>query len=347
MPVIYEGDSGGNVVVKGASGKAYRLKTYIGETSNVVPIARGGTGSNLASGARTNLGLGSLAQLNELPNNSLVYGKLDVVSNPGAGEVLSYNATSDKLEWVSQAGSGDTIVNVNQAAPDISGGTFSGDSVNIVVDSSFGAWELEIYTDSVTSVAGAGTSLVVETPPGIPTGAVFHFAMSTAPTGYLVCDGSAVSRTTYSTLFTTIGTTYGSGDDSSTFNLPELRGQFIRGWQDSNSAGDEVVIDSDRTFGSTQGDAVTDHNHWFWATSPSGGALHDTGKFNAGGTLNSLISYSDFNYSSGSDVNVRAGGNTGRGNMRIDKIRDASGTTDYEGTETRPHNVALLPCIKT
>jgi phage-related tail fiber protein len=62
----------------------------------------------------------------------------------------------------------------------------------------------------------------------IPAGAVRAFAMSTAPDGWLKCNGAAISRTTYSKLFGVIGTTWGSGDGSTTFNLPDLRGEFIR-----------------------------------------------------------------------------------------------------------------------
>lgn len=58
-----------------------------------------------------------------------------------------------------------------------------------------------------------------------PIGAIQAYAGSTAPTKWLICDGSAVSRTTYSLLFNAIGTTFGSGDGSSTFNLPDLRGR--------------------------------------------------------------------------------------------------------------------------
>lgn len=60
-------------------------------------------------------------------------------------------------------------------------------------------------------------------------GSVYMFAGSTAPSGFLVCDGSAVSRATYSDLFSVIGTTYGSGDGSSTFNLPDLSGRLSIG----------------------------------------------------------------------------------------------------------------------
>lgn len=60
-------------------------------------------------------------------------------------------------------------------------------------------------------------------------GQVTAFAGSTAPNGWLLCDGSAVSRTTYAKLFAVIGTTYGTGDGSTTFNVPDLRGRFPLG----------------------------------------------------------------------------------------------------------------------
>ena len=71
-----------------------------------------------------------------------------------------------------------------------------------------------------SGVAGSG---------GIPTGAILPYGGATAPTGYLMCDGSAVSRTTYSALFAVLGTTYGAGDGSTTFNLPNLQKRFPLG----------------------------------------------------------------------------------------------------------------------
>ena len=63
----------------------------------------------------------------------------------------------------------------------------------------------------------------------VPTGIVQFFAGSSAPKGWLVCDGSAVSRTEYDELFEVIGTTYGEGDGSTTFNLPNLIDRFAEG----------------------------------------------------------------------------------------------------------------------
>lgn len=65
--------------------------------------------------------------------------------------------------------------------------------------------------------------------PGVPVGSVFWLAAQTAPEGYLICDGSAVSRTEYADLFAAIGTTFGTGDGSTTFALPNLQAAFIRG----------------------------------------------------------------------------------------------------------------------
>ncbi|WP_390895807.1 tail fiber protein [Neisseria elongata] len=70
-----------------------------------------------------------------------------------------------------------------------------------------------------------------------------HFAMQSAPTGWLKADGSAVSRTQYPVLFAAIGTTFGVGDGRTTFNLPDLRGEFVRGWGDSRG------VDRGRAFG--------------------------------------------------------------------------------------------------
>jgi microcystin-dependent protein len=60
----------------------------------------------------------------------------------------------------------------------------------------------------------------------MPTGSITPYAGSTAPTNWLLCDGTAVSRTTYADLFTLFGTTYGAGDGTTTFNLPNLKGRM-------------------------------------------------------------------------------------------------------------------------
>lgn len=73
---------------------------------------------------------------------------------------------------------------------------------------------------TATSVSISGVSVMN------PTGTLLSYAGSSAPTGYLLCDGTAVSRTTYSDLFAIVGTTYGVGNGTTTFNVPDLRGRI-------------------------------------------------------------------------------------------------------------------------
>lgn len=99
----------------------------------------------------------------------------------------------------------------------------------------------------LTSNGSAWTSSALVIPSGIPAGCVAHFAMSSAPTGWLKANGAAVSRATYSALFSAIGTTFGAGNGSTTFTLPDLRGEFLRGLDDARG------VDSGRVLGTAQG----------------------------------------------------------------------------------------------
>lgn len=92
---------------------------------------------------------------------------------------------------------------------------------------------------------------------GLPVASIAFFPVATEPTGYLACDGSAISRTAYSALFAVLGTLYGAGDGSTTFNLPDLRGEFIRGFDDGRG------VDSGRTIGSWQDQGVQSHTHGY------------------------------------------------------------------------------------
>lgn len=82
----------------------------------------------------------------------------------------------------------------------------------------------------------------------VPVGSVFYMATSTPPDGYLVCDGSEKDREDYAALFAAVGTVFGIGNGVSTFNLPDLRGEFVRGWDTGGS------LDPGREFGSDQVD---------------------------------------------------------------------------------------------
>jgi microcystin-dependent protein len=154
-------------------------------------------------------------------------------------------------------------------------------------------------------------------------GQVCFFAMQTPPEGFLACDGSAVSRTTYAALFAAIGTLYGSGNGTTTFNLPDLRGEFVRGWDNGRG------IDSGRSFGTTQTDAMQGHKH----------------------NTSRLIAMR-----AGSDSNVDYFSQTASvndaelydlaGQMLAAPVSDGTNGTPRTAAETRPRNVALLACIK-
>lgn len=91
MAKIYEGNTSGTIVIKGADGVNYRLKKFDQDTSNTVPLARGGTGSGTAGGARTNLGLGSISTYN--------------LTGVAADEaIITYNDSDGEFNFTSQIG---------------------------------------------------------------------------------------------------------------------------------------------------------------------------------------------------------------------------------------------------
>lgn len=155
---------------------------------------------------------------------------------------------------------------------------------------------------------------------GLPAGAVAYFARNTAPTGYLKANGAAVSRTAYADLFAALGTTFGAGDGFNTFNLPDLRGEFLRGWSDGRN------VDSGRVFGSSQSEDFKSHNHL--DLSAYGGG--------ASGEVASNSRYAKAYYPGGGQLKDVDGAGASAG-----LYSQSTG-----GTETRPRNVALLACIK-
>lgn len=154
-----------------------------------------------------------------------------------------------------------------------------------------------------------------------PAGAVQHFAMSTAPNGWLAANGAAVSRTTYANLFTAIGTTFGAGDGSTTFNLPDLRGEFMRGWDSGRG------VNPTRAFGS--GEAATEVGlPVFFGVFGGQVAFASIGCQNADSNIQQDFSSSVIT-------------NLGEGAAWTALSSPGSGFFT-----TRPRNVALLACIK-
>ena len=161
----------------------------------------------------------------------------------------------------------------------------------------------------------------------VPSGAVMYFAGQTAPAGWLKANGAAVSRTAYAALFAAIGTTYGAGDGSTTFNLPDLRGEFMRGWDDGRG------IDHGRAFGSAQGDAIRNISGSISTGSNSGHQLFDQA------TATGALAISQKHWKTWT-TDTRDGGN----NPSAFDF-DASRVVPV-ASENRPRNIALLACIK-
>lgn len=160
--------------------------------------------------------------------------------------------------------------------------------------------------DATTFLRGDGAWSVIS---GTPAGMVQYFAANAAPTGFIKANGAAVSRTVYSALFTAIGTTFGAGDGSTTFNVPDMRGNFVRGWDDGRG------VDTGRAFGSSQ-------------LATRVGTILDNRTTQAlpavteGDTISNSITFSIM---------------SGYGNTT---------TSGSYGVGSRPTNVALLACIK-
>ena len=170
---------------------------------------------------------------------------------------------------------------------------------------------------------------------GVPAGSVFTFATTTVPSGYLECNGAAVSRSTYASLFSSISTTWGVGDGSSTFNLPDLRGQFVRGWD--NSAG----VDSGRSFASSQSDQNKQHNHTASTTSLTGGIRKISEGFDAGGSATGVFTKTQ----DGTNSITGASSTSPVGGVDFDGSHTHTIANDG-GTEVRVKNYALMYVIK-
>lgn len=145
------------------------------------------------------------------------------------GRIVAFRASADNT--------GAVTLNVNAiGSKSIRKVTATGDAALEGGEIQSGCVHLVIYNSALDSGAGGWQLMALPEPAPrtdyVPTGTVLPFAGTTAPTDYLLCYGQAVSRTTYAGLFAVIGTTYGAGDGSTTFNLPDLRGRVIAGQDD-------------------------------------------------------------------------------------------------------------------
>nr|ELR6322038.1 phage tail protein [Pseudomonas aeruginosa] len=189
----------------------------------------------------------------------------------------------------------------------------------------------------------------------VPAGAVVAFAMDSPPAGYLKANGAAVSRTAYAALFATIGTYYGAGDGSTTFNLPDYRGEFLRALDDGRG------LDLGRQLGTLQSSQNLAHTHGA-SSSGNGGHTHTvTGTAAAAGAhSHSIASVNTTALVSGTRLATLVGNAfNSTTDVAGDHTHAVTGVAALEGThnhtiyvessggsEARPRNVSVLICIK-
>jgi microcystin-dependent protein len=185
----------------------------------------------------------------------------------------------------------------------------------------------------------------------VPTGGVLQYAGAAAPTGFLLCDGSAVSRTTYAALYAAIGDAFGAGNGTTTFNLPDTGGRFVRGVDNGQVARDPDSAtrtasatggNTGNNVGSVETDELKSHAHTL--TDP--GHFHKVGATTAGKTASTT----------NASTNAGSGGPPGRSaaqsndpNYAWNTNSEVTGITmaNTGGAETRPINIYFNYIIKT
>lgn len=322
-----------NAIFDGVDAQLFAVS---GVASSAMPLAGGTFGGGFGISG-TSLSFGA-------PTSSSVSGLFGdttglVLRMPSGGS-LKLQSASGAATWLEVDGSGAAFgVPVNattasawQTARSLS---FTGDATGSMtldgsanasaaltlasVNSNTGAFgsstTVPVLTVNAKGLVTAASSAAIL--PGVPPGAVMAFAMTTPPSGWLECDGSSQSTTgATAALFTAIG--YAFGGSGSSFNLPDLRGQFVRGWAHSGST------DSGRGFASLQQDAFQGH---FMGALTGGNTFYTLGSGGRGGSASG----------SGGAQDASTGGPVGDG---------TNGAPRTAG-ETRPVNVALMYCIRT
>jgi microcystin-dependent protein len=204
---------------------------------------------------------------------------------------------------VSQGGTGAATLSANKLI------VGAGASVNSISNGTAG----QVLTSN-----GALADPSFQTITTVPTGLMSMWAASTAPSGWLECNGASLSTTTYAALFAIIAYTYGGS--GANFNLPDMRGYFPRGWDNGRG------VDSGRAIGTSQADDNKSHTHTATVTDP--GHVHTSSKM------------------------VNNGGGNGGAGASLGWVDTASAVTGISvsnstvGTEARPKNVALMFIIK-
>jgi len=196
----------------------------------------------------------------------------------------------------------------------------------------------------VSGVINSSSALTINyVPIAPPIGSITAYTLAISPPGWLICDGTAVNRVTYAALFTVIGTTFGSGDNSTTFNLPNYQGAFLRGTGTNGTYSGPALNTSQthatQTHTHTATSVVSDPGHAHTQNTVnddyngSGGSAYPSGSNPSFGPYDSAGSktWTNINsHSTGVTVTTTIGNNT----------------TYIDANETRPYNFGVYWIIK-
>lgn len=299
------------------------------------PITAGGTGATGAAGARAALGLEIGEDVQE--------------QNPALQSIAELVTAADKMIYA-------TASNVYATTP------LTPFARSLLDDADAPAVRTTLGVEGLKDISFSGSIADLLGAAGM----VVYFAQNAAPAGFLKANGSAVSRTTYAALFAAIGTTFGAGNGSSTFALPDLRGEFVRGWDNGRG------VDAARAFGSAQADAFRTHTHAVDPPStttssdthshsvdpPSTSTSSDTHSHSFPTSTNNSGTGPSVEAVSGSTGSSPTSSDTHSHTVNIAAFNSSSDSHNHTvdiasfnsaasgGTETRPRNVALLACIK-
>lgn len=235
----------------------------------------------------------------------------DEETGVNAGSSYFLNAYADDGSYI------DSPISISRAANGV---------MTISRPVSLGAGSTAVTQSSSDSSTKVATTAFVHSVPSILTGSIIMWPKNTPPTGYYECDGSAKNTTTDAALFAIIGYTFGGAGAS--FNLPDFRGYFPRGWANAGS------VDAGRAFGSTQAEAFESHTHT--ATSIFTGTPHS---HSVRGQHNASSGSGDIAYNGGAAPSFNTESTVAGGTV-------ATTNSSTGGAETRPVNLAIMFIIK-
>jgi hypothetical protein len=300
------------VALTGGAGQNYNMQATasvwgVGGSGGNNPFggggANGGPGQNGVIGSpNTGAGGGGGAALPTASN-------FDGGGGGGSGGYIKAIINNPSSTYSYSIGTGGTLGAAGTSGTGFAGGA-GGAGVIIIT---------EYYANGTVGTATNITGNLAPAQGGVPTGSVFDYPINTAPAGYVMANGSAISRTTYAALFAVYGTTFGVGDGSTTFNVPNTQGIFSRG------AGSQTIAGITYTGapGTTQGDQMQGHTHNFYANGAVGTGWDSPGTNNRqppGSTQTAQIT---------------------------NPISDGTNGTPRTGAQTQPANYSMYRIIKT